>query len=124
MVEQSVHSVQLALNGGTIIRVFRCVNVLRYLQQLIGFTVRFSVAGVVRVIVVKVQQKFVGERFETTGKVFYLCKPAKSNLYRSRHRVDRPTDGSRLRIVKVMPVVNIIGAMMMVANAWNHVGMR
>ena len=55
VVEQSIHAVQFALNRSAIPCMFRRVNVLCYLQQLIGFSVRSSVAGVVRVIVVKVQ---------------------------------------------------------------------
>ena len=49
--------------------VFRIVNELRDLHQLIAFSVCFAAAVVVLVVVVHVEQKLVGQFFQAAGEV-------------------------------------------------------
>ena len=67
------------MNCLTVIVVVSGMNAFRYAQQLVTFTVRFRETGIVRVVVVKVEQHLVHERFQPTGKIAVLCESAKRN---------------------------------------------
>ena len=69
VMKQSVHSVQLALDRSTIMSVLSIVNEFGHLQQLVTFSVGFSEAGVVWVVVVQVEQKLVAQGFQPRRKV-------------------------------------------------------
>ena len=72
VMEQRVHAVELALDRSAVVLMFGGMNVLGYFQQLIGFGVRFAESRIVRIVVVQVEQEFVGQRFKASGKVVYV----------------------------------------------------
>lgn len=110
VMEQSVHSVQLALNGSTIIGVLSIVNEFGHLQQLVTFGVGFSEAGVVWIVVVQVEQKFVAQGFQPRRKVIDVREAAKLNRDRSLHNVAVADRSCLLWRVVVSVVVSVVSA--------------